>query len=320
MTTHATSPATAAPGAGPALRTPVVVRTRPELRDAQLRWALVGPSDQAGLDMEPGRRAVVMTMGALHDGHLRLVRRAREEAGASGQVVVTIFVNPLQFGAGEDLDGYPRDLDGDVAKLAGAGADVVFAPTPGVVYPDGDPVVRVSAGRLGEVLEGAHRPGHLDGVLTVVLKLMHLVRPDVALFGEKDAQQLLAVRRMMRDLDVPVEVVGVPTARESDGLALSSRNTYLSAREREQALALSRALRAGAAAATAGPPGVINAARRVLDEADGVVVDYLALVDPVTADAVTDDYSGHALLLVAARVGTTRLIDNQAIEVSRDQR
>jgi pantoate--beta-alanine ligase len=145
---------------------------------------------------------------------------------------------------------------------------------------------------------------------------MHLVRPDVALFGEKDAQQLLAVRRMVRDLEVSVEVVGVPTVREDDGLALSSRNAYLSADERERALALSRALRAGAAAADGGPQGVINAARQVLDEADGVVVDYLALVDPVTVDAVADDYSGHALLLVAARVGSTRLIDNQAVEVS----
>lgn len=301
-------------------RTPLVVRTRSELRDAQMRWALAGPLEPTGPDADPGRRAVVMTMGALHDGHLELVRRARAEAGASGQVIVTIFVNPLQFGAGEDLDTYPRDLDGDVAKLAGVGADVVFAPTPDVVYPDGDPVVRVSAGRIGEVLEGEHRPGHLDGVLTVVLKLMHLVRPDVALFGEKDAQQLLAVRRMVRDLEVPVEVLGVPTVREGDGLAMSSRNAYLSADDRARALALSRALRAGADAAGGGPAGVTNAARQVLDEADGVVVDYLALVDPVTARAVADDYSGRALLLVAARVGSTRLIDNQAVEVSPDQR
>ncbi len=311
-----TTEAQTAPEAGSVQRTPLVVRTRSELRDAQMRWAIAGPLDVAGPDAGPGKRAVVMTMGALHDGHLELVRRAREEAGPNGQVVVTIFVNPLQFGAGEDLDTYPRDLDGDVAKLAGAGADVVFAPTPEIVYPDGDPVVRVAAGHIGDVLEGEHRPGHLDGVLTVVLKLMHLVRPDVALFGEKDAQQLLAVRRMVRDLEVSVEVVGVPTVREADGLALSSRNAYLSADERERALALSRALRAGEAAAGSGADSVINAARQVLDEADGVVVDYLALVDPVTVDAVTDDYSGHALLLVAARVGTTRLIDNQAIEVS----
>jgi pantoate--beta-alanine ligase len=310
------SQTTTSPDAEPAQRTPLVVRTRSELRDAQMRWALAGPLEPGGPDAAPGKRAVVMTMGALHDGHLELVRRARAEAGPNGQVVVTIFVNPLQFGAGEDLDTYPRDLEGDVAKLAGVGADVVFAPTLDVVYPDGDPVVRVSAGRIGDVLEGEHRPGHLDGVLTVVLKLMHLVRPDVALFGEKDAQQLLAVRRMVRDLEVSVQVVGVPTVREPDGLALSSRNAYLSADERQRAVALSRALRAAAAAAGRGPAGVINAAREVLDEAEGVVVDYLALVDPVTVDAVPDDFSGRALLLVAARVGTTRLIDNQAIEVS----
>ncbi|GAA4694668.1 pantoate--beta-alanine ligase [Promicromonospora umidemergens] len=320
MTAEALTPPDTPADAGSAQRTPLVVRTRSELRDAQMRWAIAGPLVPAGLDADPGRRAVVMTMGALHDGHLELVRRARAEAGPNGQVVVTIFVNPLQFGAGEDLGAYPRDLDGDVAKLAGVGADVVFAPTPDVVYPDGDPVVRVAAGRIGDVLEGEHRPGHLDGVLTVVLKLMHLVRPDVALFGEKDAQQLLAVRRMVRDLEVSVEVVGVPTVREADGLALSSRNAYLSPEEREHALALSRALGAGAAAPDSGGAGVINAARQVLDEADGVVVDYLALVDPVTARSVADDFSGHALLLVAARVGTTRLIDNQAVEVSPDQR
>ncbi|MCA5893069.1 pantoate--beta-alanine ligase [Isoptericola sp. NEAU-Y5] len=289
---------------------PAVVRTREELREALTSWALTGP--------EPtDRRAVVMTMGALHDGHLQLVRRAREEAGATGQVVVTIFVNPLQFGAGEDLDAYPRDLDGDVAKLASVGADVVFAPTPDVVYPGGDPVVRVSAGRIGEVLEGEHRPGHLDGVLTVVLKLMHLTRPDVALFGEKDAQQLLAVRRMVADLDLEVAVVGVPTVREADGLAMSSRNAYLSDEERTLALALSRALAGGKAAADAGrgSAAVRQAASGILNEASGVVVDYLALVDPATVGAVPADHRGPALLLVAARVGTTRLIDNQAVDV-----
>ncbi|CAM3562494.1 pantoate--beta-alanine ligase [Isoptericola cucumis] len=290
---------------------PAVVRTREELRDALATWTISGaePTD---------RRAVVMTMGALHDGHLRLVRRAREEAGPTGQVVVTIFVNPLQFGAGEDLDRYPRDLDGDVAKLATAGADLVFAPTPDVVYPDGDPIVRVSAGRIGEVLEGELRPGHLDGVLTVVLKLMHLVRPDVALFGQKDAQQLLAVRRMVADLDLDVEVVGVPTVREADGLAMSSRNAYLSDEERALALALSRALRGGAdeAAAGHGAAAVLGAASGILNAAGGVVVDYLALVDPATVDPVPADHRGPALLLVAARVGATRLIDNQAVDVT----
>lgn len=297
---------TDAPGAG---RAPAVVRTRVELHDALGAWTLSGPDPT-------DRRAVVMTMGALHDGHLQLVRSAREAAGPTGQVVVTIFVNPLQFGAGEDLDRYPRDLDGDVAKLASVGADLVFAPTPDVVYPDGDPIVRVSAGRVGEVLEGESRPGHLDGVLTVVLKLMHLTRPDVTLFGEKDAQQLLAVRRMVRDLDVDLEVLGVPIVREPDGLAMSSRNAYLSDDERASALALSRALRAGADAADGGATAVLEAASGILDGASGVEVDYLALVDPTTVEPVPADFRGSALLLVAAGVGTTRLIDNQAVDLA----
>jgi pantoate--beta-alanine ligase len=304
---HEPAPGAATPG-------PAVVSTRADLRDALSAWTLSGP--------EPtDRRAVVMTMGALHDGHLELVRRAREEAGPTGQVVVTIFVNPLQFGAGEDLEKYPRDLDGDVALLAGVGADLVFAPTPDVVYPDGDPVVRVSAGRIGEVLEGAFRPGHLDGVLTVVLKLLQLTRPDVALFGQKDAQQLLAVRRMARDLDLPVEVVGVPTRREDDGLAMSSRNAYLSASERTSALALSEALAGGSreAAAGRGVGAVLATASGILNAAPDVVVDYLALVDPATVEEVPAEHTGDALLLVAARVGSTRLIDNQAVDVAPPQ-
>ncbi|MFI2103002.1 pantoate--beta-alanine ligase [Isoptericola sp. NPDC019693] len=289
--------------------TPAVVSSRTDLHDALAAWTLSGP--------EPtDRRAVVMTMGALHDGHLELVRRAREAAGPTGQVIVTIFVNPLQFGAGEDLDRYPRDLEGDVAKLASVGADLVFAPTPDVVYPDGDPIVRVSAGRIGEVLEGESRPGHLDGALTVVLKLMHLTRPDVALFGEKDAQQLLAVRRMVRDLDVDVEVLGVPIVRDPDGLAMSSRNAYLSADERAAALVLSRAMRAGADAADQGPEAVLAAASGILGAGAGVERDYLALVDPTTVDPVPADFRGPALLLVAARVGATRLIDNQAVDLA----
>ncbi|GIG35394.1 pantoate--beta-alanine ligase [Cellulomonas pakistanensis] len=285
---------------------PALARTRPELADA--------------LAARPaGGRAVVMTMGALHAGHLSLVREARARGE---QVVVTIFVNPLQFGPAEDLDRYPRDLDGDLALLTGPDllgeGDVVLAPTPDVVYPDGDPGVRVSAGPVGTVYEGATRPGHLDGVLTVVLKLMHLVAPDVALFGRKDVQQLAAVRRMVRDLDVPVEVVGVPTVRDADGLALSSRNAYLSAAEREQALALSRALAAGRAAAGAGhdADAVRAAARDVLDGA-AVGTDYVALVDPVTFEDVAGDagaLSGRtAVLALAATVGATRLIDNSDV-------
>ncbi|MEU9797336.1 pantoate--beta-alanine ligase [Streptomyces sp. NPDC051000] len=193
----------------------------------------------------PGRRAVVMTMGALHDGHASLIRTARELAGTDGQVVVTVFVNPLQFGANEDLDRYPRTLDADLRIAADAGADAVFAPAVDEVYPGGDPQVRITAGPMGGRLEGATRPGHFDGMLTVVAKLLHLTRPDLALFGQKDAQQLALIRRMVTDLNFPVEVVGVPTAREDDGLALSSRNRYLSPAERRTALALSRALFAG---------------------------------------------------------------------------
>lgn len=192
-----------------------------------------------------GRRAVVMTMGALHEGHATLVRTARELAGPAGQVVVTVFVNPLQFGAGEDLDRYPRTLDADLRIAREAGADAVFAPAVDEVYPGGDPQVRISAGPMGERLEGSTRPGHFDGMLTVVAKLLHLTRPDLALFGQKDAQQLALIRRMVTDLNFPVEVVGVPTVREEDGLALSSRNRYLSPAERRTALALSRALFAG---------------------------------------------------------------------------
>jgi pantoate--beta-alanine ligase len=240
------------------------------------------------------------------------VRTARELAD---QVVVTIFVNPLQFGPGEDLDRYPRDLEGDLALLAGAGADVVFAPTPDVVYPDGDPVVRVSAGAIGDVLEGAARPGHLDGVLTVVLKLMHLVRPDVALFGQKDAQQLMAVRRMVRDLDVGVEVVAVPTVRDVDGLALSSRNAYLSDGERERALVLSRAGRLLRGAGRSAHE-VRDAARAVLGGAE-LELEYAVLVDPFTAQEVSADHTGAAVFALAARVGATRLIDNAPLTLGR---
>ncbi|MFJ8073955.1 pantoate--beta-alanine ligase [Streptomyces sp. NPDC096176] len=304
-----------------------------------------------------GRTAVVMTMGALHDGHAALIRAARERVGDKGFVIVTVFVNPLQFGAGEDLDRYPRTLDADLATAEGAGADVVFAPSVDEVYPGGEPQVRITAGPMGERLEGSTRPGHFDGMLTVVAKLLHLTRPDVALFGQKDAQQLALIRRMVRDLDFPVEIVGVSTVREEDGLALSSRNRYLSAPQRETALALSRALfaardrlaaqqalharaevvpaapaRAAAlsalgearAAADAhavaqalpaiGADAVRAAARAVLDEAakadPPLVLDYVALIDPATFEEVADDHTGDAVLAVAAKVGSTRLIDN----------
>ncbi|MEV5241814.1 pantoate--beta-alanine ligase [Streptomyces cinnamoneus] len=261
-----------------------------------------------------GRRAVVMTMGALHEGHATLVREARRLAGPDGQVVVTVFVNPLQFGPNEDLDRYPRTLDADVLLADQAGADVVFAPAADEVYPGGEPQVRITAGPMGERLEGASRPGHFDGVLTVVAKLLHLTAPDLALFGQKDAQQLALIRRMARDLNFPVEIVGVPTVREGDNLALSSRNRYLSDADRASALELSRALLTGAAALEAGPAAVRRSARAILDAAAAmeppVVLDYLALVDPADFTEVADDHSGEAVLAVAARVGTTRLIDN----------
>ncbi len=265
-------------------------------------------------DDPAARRAVVMTMGALHAGHLSLVRTAGDLADL---VVVTIFVNPLQFGPQEDLARYPRDLDGDVALLTAAGADLVFAPGLAEVYPQ-EPVVRVSAGRIGAILEGTSRPGHLDGVLTVVLKLLHLTAPDVAVFGQKDAQQLMAVRRMVTDLDVPVEVVGAPIVRDGDGVALSSRNAYLSASERESARALSRALRVAerAAADGRGALEVRAAALELLAATDGLDVDYVALVDPATAEDVPADLRGPALLALAARVGATRLIDNAVLDIA----
>ncbi|MFI1888887.1 pantoate--beta-alanine ligase [Streptomyces jumonjinensis] len=209
-------------------------------------FELVPDPDELGYVLDhhavPGRTAVVMTMGALHRGHAALIRAARDRVGPQGFVVVTVFVNPLQFGAGEDLDRYPRTLDADLATAEAAGADIVFAPSAGDVYPGGEPRVRIAAGPMGQLLEGASRPGHFDGMLTVVAKLLHLTRPDLAFFGQKDAQQLALIRRMVHDLDFPVEIVGVATVREDDGLALSSRNRYLSPAERETALALSRAL------------------------------------------------------------------------------
>ncbi|MDI2128014.1 pantoate--beta-alanine ligase [Yinghuangia seranimata] len=269
---------------------------------------------------DKGRRAVVMTMGALHEGHATLIRTAREHAGPDGSVAVTVFVNPLQFGAGEDLDRYPRTLDADLIVCQEAGADVVFAPSVDEVYPGGAPQVRLSAGPMGDVLEGAVRPGHFDGVLTVVAKLLHLTRPDVALFGQKDAQQLALIQRMVADLNFPVEIAPVPTVRETDGLALSSRNRYLGEADRGTALALSRALRAGEAALDGGPDAVRAAASAVLAGAAGATppleLDYLALVDPATFAEVPAEHTGTAVLAVAARVGTTRLIDNVPLVIA----
>jgi pantoate--beta-alanine ligase len=259
---------------------------------------------------------LVPTMGALHDGHRALLRHGKGLAGRDGSLLVSVFVNPLQFGAGEDFDRYPRTLDEDVTVCAEEGADVVFAPGRAQMYP-GPQLVTVDSGPMGEVLEGAFRPGFFGGVLTVVLKLFEMVRPDAAVFGEKDAQQLALVRRMNEDFVLGIEIAGVPTVRDPDGLAISSRNKFLSAAERRTALSLSAALRAGHAAAAEGPAGVLKAAGQVLEAAPDLRLDYLALVDPATFEPVDDGASGSALLLVAARVGTTRLIDNMPLDLGR---
>ncbi|HPY24771.1 MAG: pantoate--beta-alanine ligase [Actinomycetota bacterium] len=257
-----------------------------------------------------GRRVMLVpTMGALHDGHLALVRAAKRVPGAV--VVVSIFVNPLQFGAGEDLEAYPRTLEADLEALADEGVEVVFTPTPDTMYPVG-PRTTVHPGPLGAELEGAVRPTHFAGMLTVVLKLLQVVRPDRAFFGEKDYQQLTLIRQMVADLDVGVRIIGVPTVRESDGLAMSSRNRYLSPEHREQAGALSAALLAGVYAAAGGPAAVLDAARAVLDEVPAIVVDYLELRGPGLEP--TPDF-GPARLLVAGRLGRTRLLDNIAVEL-----
>jgi pantoate--beta-alanine ligase len=270
---------------------PVVVRTRAELAAAR------GPSTVA----------FVPTMGALHDGHVRLLRHARP---LGETLVASIFVNPTQFAPGEDFDDYPRTFDADLERCAEAGVDVVLAPTVPTMYPAGlVDTVTVDPGPLGAVLEGASRPTHFRGVLTVVSKLFGLVRPDVAVFGEKDYQQLTLVRQMARELALGVDVVGCPTVREPDGLAMSSRNRYLGDDERRTAAAISAALRAGVEAAPGGPDAVLAAAHAVLDPAD-VELDYLVLTDPELGPAVP---GAEARLLVAARVGRPRLLDNVAL-------
>lgn len=270
----------------------VVVHTRAELK-AQAK----------------SRTGVVMTMGALHEGHRSLMRRAR---GENEFLVATIFVNPLQFGPSEDYEKYPRTLDADVEACRAEGVDLVFAPSRDEIYPDGPPQVTMNAGPLGEILEGASRPGHFGGMLTVVEKLLLLTRAGRAYFGEKDFQQLTLIRRMVRDLELGVEIVGVPTVREPDGLALSSRNRYLSVDERRSALALSRALREGATHTTA--DDALQAAHKILGDEPGVKLDYLALRG---ADLGEPPADGPARLLVAARVGATRLIDNVPLRLGR---
>jgi len=276
---------------------PRLITTKTELR----RWR----------EAQTGTLALVPTMGALHEGHARLLRAARAQAD---RLAVSIYVNPLQFGPGEDLERYPRQLDADLALCEAAGVDAVFAPTDAEMY-DAARQVSVSAGTMGTVLEGASRPGHFDGVVTVVTKLFTLIRPDLAFFGLKDIQQFALISRLVVDLDLGVEIVGVPTVRDADGLALSSRNAYLSDRERDQALVLSRSLRRAESMAGARPSVIIDQVRTVLASEPGVQVLYAELVDFATFLPVDDSFVGRAVVALAARVGTTRLIDNVVLKV-----
>ncbi|MGM0930244.1 MAG: pantoate--beta-alanine ligase [Actinomycetota bacterium] len=290
---------------------PRLVNTQAELKDVTSRLlAEAGASGRPSLGL-------VLTMGALHAGHAALVRAARQ---TSDVVVVSIFVNPLQFGEQEDLNRYPRTLEADLDLLAESGADVVFAPNVEEVYPDGGPMVRITAGELGAKFEGASRPGHFDGALTVVAKLLHLGLPVCdadyrTFFGQKDAQQLVLVKRMVADLNFPVDVVGVPIVRDDDGLALSSRNRFLSEAEREAALVLSRSLAYLRGQAERHEALDIDGALAMIDSVPLVQPDYLEVVDPKTLEPLAFNcretpFTGEALALVAAKVGPVRLIDN----------
>lgn len=287
--------------------TEIAAGTRTVPTIAELR-ALLAERRAAGASV-----ALVPTMGALHDGHLALVRRARELADV---VVVSIFVNPLQFGPGEDLERYPRTFETDVAVLAGLGVDVVFAPTVDEMYPRGaTDRTTVHAGPIGDRYEGASRPGHFNGMLTVVAKLFAIALPDVALFGQKDAQQVFLVSRMVADLNLPVRIETVPIVREPDGLALSSRNRYLDEAQRRAALVLAESLRAADAAASQGPSELLAEGVAAFGDHDGVSLDYFVVVDPETFLPIAEDFRGRALVLVAAIVGSTRLIDNAFVDV-----
>jgi pantoate--beta-alanine ligase len=276
------------------------VRQLEDLREAVTAWRQAGE-----------RIALVPTMGALHDGHMALVEAAKR---AGQRVVVSIFVNPKQFGANEDLAKYPRKEAADSRMLSGAGVDLLWMPPVEVVYPEGF-ATNISVSGVSEVLEGAHRPGHFDGVATVVAKLFNQVQPDVAFFGEKDWQQLAVIRRMTTDLNLPIEIQSVLTQRDDDGLALSSRNAYLMPEDRAKAVALPRALGAAAKAISEGGEveSALAQARDALAAA-GFDIDYVALADAETLEAVTATTPGRPLrLLAAARMGATRLIDNIAV-------
>jgi pantoate--beta-alanine ligase len=265
-------------------------------------------SASARLRAEGRVLGLVPTMGALHEGHLSLVRAAR---AASNAVAVSIFVNPTQFGPNEDFSRYPRTFETDCAMLEREGVDLIFAPTVDEMYPAGASTFVVVEG-VSDRLDGASRPGHFRGVTTVVSKLFHIVGPHKAFFGQKDAAQVAVLRKMVRDLNFPVQIVVCPIVREADGLALSSRNRYLSAKERQQALVLHRALQTvedGAASCEKSSGKLIEAARNVFAQEPEVRVDYIAVVDPDTLEDVPDVRSG-ALVAVTAFVGATRLIDN----------
>jgi pantoate--beta-alanine ligase len=286
---------------------PIVVHTIADVRET----VRAARADAAAGGLQKPLVALVPTMGALHEGHLALIEHAAELADI---VVVSIFVNPLQFGEKADLDAYPRTLESDVALLAEQyPAVIVFAPSAEEMYPNGQPATRVSGGDISMRLEGRSRRGHFDGVLTVVSKLLHIVAPDIAVFGRKDAQQAFLVTRMVRDLDFPVRVETVETVREDDGLAKSSRNRRLAPNERIAARALSRALEAAVSGADGGVDGSIVAAQSALMGESLVRLDYLAIVDPATFLPAGDAHHGPALVLIAAEVGSTRLIDNETV-------
>ncbi|CAB4797971.1 unannotated protein [freshwater metagenome] len=281
---------------------PLVARTVVELKSHL---------DQLRIKRAGAPVVFVPTMGALHDGHRALMTRASQYNGIS---VASIFVNPTQFGPNEDLAKYPRTWDADLQLCADEGIDVVFAPTVDQMY--GDSLAStLSAGPLGSRLEGAQRPGHFDGVVTVVAKLFDLVHPDRAIFGQKDAQQVAVIRSMVRDLELPIEIEAFPTVRDSDGLAMSSRNVYLSHTEREQALVIPRALVAADQTGSNGAQAVLDAATTELASEPEVHVRYVELVHPGTLEPVPPAFHGDALLLIAAMVGTTRLIDNSIVRV-----
>lgn len=257
----------------------------------------------------------VPTMGFLHEGHLSLIDAARDNG--ANFIVVSIFVNPKQFGPNEDFTRYPRDEVRDSSLLESRNTDLLFLPAVEVMYPPGGQTM-VTVSGVARPLEGERRPGHFDGVATVVLKLLNIVQPDIAVFGRKDAQQCAIIGRMVRDLDVPVRLLFAETAREHDGLALSSRNTYLSPEERKLAPALHRALRAGHEAVTHGIKdvnGVESLMRRMIEETPGIEIDYLAVVDPETFLAPAD-FDRDLLLAGAVRIGRTRLIDNVFVHLS----